>query len=146
MNLFKKSGALDSAKFPEKYSIESLGNAIFFGVLLVVAFISIPMWFLIVDELGKDWIKNVALTLVVLDLMCAWLVADMIKKWFNTKRLAIALSLGLLISAGVLWFTDDKIWALIIGLFVCMTDTMIFLKWLSERFLERLSHEEETED
>jgi Na+/melibiose symporter-like transporter len=124
---------------------ESLGNAVFWGVLIWVVVISVPAWFIIVDEKGKSSMVNIALTIVVIDLMCAWLVAAMIKKWFNRKNLVVAISLCLLAGATYLWFIDQRIWAVSIALVVCTTDTILGIKALAEGWLSHYDDDDRRE-
>ncbi len=135
MSLPTKPDQIDPDETPEDDPSESLGNAIFWGVLIWVIVISVPAWFIIVDEKGKNSMATIALTIVVIDLMCAWLVAAMIKKWFSRKNLVVVISLCLLAGATYLWCIDQRIWAVALALVVFTTDGIIGLKAFSEGWL-----------
>jgi Na+/melibiose symporter-like transporter len=144
MRLFQKPDSTDHVEIPEDDPAECLGNAIFWGILFWVVTISVPVWF-IVDESKQSVVKNIALTVIVLDFMCAWLVAAMIKKWFKRKNLIVGISLFLLADAIYLWCIDQHVWAMTLTLVVCTTDTVLCLKALAERWLSHYDDPDPTE-
>lgn len=145
MRPFQKPYQIEPTEASENDTTESSVDAIFWGIIFWVVIIALPTWF-IVDRDKRDAVKNIALTVIILDLMCHLLVARIVQNWPNRKTFVLEFFLCLILGAGVLWFTDHKIWALSIGLLVCTTGNVVFLKWLAERFLDRLSREDETED
>jgi len=144
MRLFQKPAPSPSTEPPEDDPSESLGNALFWGALFWIGVIAIPTWFL-VDEEKRGAVRSVALTLVVLDLMCAWLVATMIKKWFKRKHLVAGISVCLIILAVVLYSKHFEVWAIALMFAVCAADFVFLLKMFVEGWLSHYDDDDRTE-
>lgn len=140
MSLTEKPDSTEPAETPEDDPGESLGNALFWGVLFWIGVIAIPMWFL-VDEGSRGTVKDVALTIVVLDLMCAWLVATMIKKWFKRKHLVVGISVCAITLAVVLWLKHFEVWAMALIFTVSATEFIFLLKMFIEAWLNSYDDE-----
>lgn len=140
MSLPQKPDPTEPAETPEDDPSESLGNALFWGALFWIGVIAVPTWFFANEE-NRSMVKNIALTLIALDLMCAWLVADMIKKWFKSKHLITGLSLCLIVLAVILWLNHFDVWAIALILVVCATDCIVLLKMFVEAWLNHYDEE-----